>query len=149
MHAQDVEDSKLANNYGMMTIEACVIIPMSFIITILLLWLSFYYYDRNVITESAAQAAVYGTEYSEWSNDEIKGIVEDKLEECLNNKMVLVKDVNYSVDVSFSEIAVEIDGVIMPPVYFSDGWNIHTIKRTPRLNNSSFVRIVNRIRNKN
>lgn len=141
------------SNKGMITVEAAVIIPISLIITILLVWLGFYYYDKNVIASVAAEAAVYGAENAEYTNEEIKAMVEDKARDCLKGRTVLLDDVNSTVTVSYSEIIVELSTSLSLPqkamfggIYNVDAWGIYSVKKAPRLKPSGFVRIVSFIK---
>lgn len=143
----------LNNNSGMATIEACVIIPLCIGVMMLLFWLGIYYYDKNVLAEGAARAAIYGSENAELSNEDITKLVESKLTECLQEGMILVSDVETSVTVDFNDIIVKVIGSVKIPeeinfgnIYEKNVWEIAVIKRTPRLHNSSFVRTMDLVK---
>lgn len=141
------------NNKGMTTIEASVIIPISLAIIMLLVWLGFFFFNKNALSTSAARAVMYGSEHSEYSNEEIKNIVEEKLNECLENNTVLIKDLESEIVVDFTSITILVKGKLEVPsyilfgnIYDSKMWEIELVKRAPRLKSSSFVRAMDFIK---
>lgn len=141
------------NNKGMSTIEACVIIPISMTVTMLLIWLGFFYFNRNLLAESASQAAVYGTEFSNFDNETIKRKVIGKLDECIKDKTIFLKNVDYSVIVESRLITVSVKAdldipsfIVFGNLYKKDIWSMEFVKKAPRLRNSLFVRTINRIK---
>lgn len=131
------------NNKGMMTVEAAVIIPLSLFITIMLVWLSFYYYDKNALSAAAAEGAVKGAENAWCSNEEIVQIVEDRIAECLTDRTIFLDDIDMEVTVSFSEIEVRLSSGIKAPdngIFNTDMWSIDVVKKAPRLQSSEVVR---------
>ena len=62
----------MRNNKGMMTIEACVIIPVIIFMTIMIIWIGMLSYNRNAINSAKAlgeQFAVLTEQMSEALNE--------------------------------------------------------------------------------
>ena len=143
---------KSLNNKGMTTVEACVIIPITFTVIMLLVWLGILFYDRNALSQAAARAAIVGSEYSYLDNDEICEIVMKKTAELTQDKLILMAEPEVDVSVDATEIRVNVRGNLHLPesvffgnIYNKRVWSIDITEPAPRLKPSVFVRTVHRI----
>ena len=150
----DEKRTEPRNNRGMTTPEACIIIPMTFTIIMLLLWMGFLFYNRNVLDQAAARAAIIGGQNSYLSNEEIAEKVNAKVAELINNKLILMDEdsIIVSTGVSLTEIKVSVSGEVRLPesiffgkLYSKRLWDISVIESAPRLKNCRFVRLVQRL----
>lgn len=139
------------NNRGMATIEACIIVPICIGITMLLMWLGIYYYNCNIVSQSIAQAIAYGSEQEYMDNDVIKNLVKDKLYERLKRELILIKDVQCEIDVSYGKISAKAEGNMNVPKAFAFGgiykgseWKMSSKSTAPRLNHSLLMRLTHK-----
>lgn len=136
------------SNTGMTTIEACILIPLSLMIILLLIWSGFYKYDLCVISEAAAAASMNGALEIGMSNEEISTFVDGKVYELLNEKLICVRDINWDISVSATKVSVIIRGKFMIPsqifltkLYERDVWDFEIEKSELRINPSMLLRM--------
>jgi len=78
----------MRNNKGMMTIEACVIIPVIIFMTIMIIWIGMLSYNRNAINSAVSIGLTLGAAAPEKDNEEIAECVKNKTEELLEDRLV-------------------------------------------------------------
>ncbi|HOO80392.1 MAG TPA: pilus assembly protein [Lachnospiraceae bacterium] len=116
------------NNHGMITIEACYIVPFTLMITMLLLWFGMYLYDCNVLSETASIAAICGSREAEKSNEEITELVTKRVEELLDDRLVSMDEPTLTVSVDYNTIQVTLCGQMeIPGIIFLTGWDGDTL----------------------
>lgn len=140
-------------NSGVTTLEACVIIPIVFMIIMLLIWLGIYQYNRMVFTQVASMAAIKGSQNAEKSNDEIIKIVNSRIEELLDEKLIMMENVSSDIEVNYAQIKVHLQGefnipeaIYITDIYEKNMWEIAVDKSAPRIRSSMIIRTAERIR---
>ena len=145
------------NNKGMTTVEACFIIPFSFILICLILYTSFYYYDYTAISRAAIGASYVSMYEDDISNDELVNRAMLRMKNLLDGKLICMDkdEINVEVKVEYLKITVRVSGVykagkIIPgaEMFGIDEWNIDVKHEAPRLHRASFIRGVNILKNK-
>lgn len=141
-------------NYGMTTIEACFLIPLSFMLIMLLIWFGFYKYDLCAISAAAAEASMNGAREMNKSNEEINELVDKKIRELLTEKLIFVRDMNWDITVSAAKVSVIIRGQFFVPakiflsdIYKKDTWSFEIEKSANRINPSYLLRIAEIVKN--
>ncbi len=134
-------------NKGMMTIEACVIIPLSLFITFLLLWTGMLLYNRAAVNYAVSTAVIQGSRMAECSNDEISDYVQKKITELLENKLVLMEMPQMQVTVEYGQISASLQGYLDAPVLagFSGDWTVKAQRSAERMRSSQIVRTIRRV----
>lgn len=133
----------------MSSIECAVIIPITLSISILVVWLAIFFYDKDVISNSAITAVTYGSENSELENEEIVKLVKEKFDSICQDELVLMKDIESTITVNGTTISITADGtlnipngIILGQIYNKDLWHYTITQEAPRLKASQFVRCV-------
>lgn len=132
---------------GMTTVEACIIIPITIWIFIGLVWTGVAQYNRMVINQAVYMAAIKGAQYSEKTKAEIEEIAINRLDELLEDRLVLVKDITYDVEVTALEVKVQFAGEYYIFAHQNYRLILEVCKSAPRIKASSTIRTANRIRN--
>ena len=141
----------MRNNKGMMTIEACVIIPIIIFMTIMILWIGMLSYNRNAINSAISVGLTLGASVPEMENEEIAECVRNKTEELLTDRLVLVEDPEINVTVSYGTIKTEITASMESPpvpgmdVFKSEVWDLGQQKEVKRIRCSRLIRTYNRV----
>lgn len=141
----------MRNNKGMMTIEACVIIPIIIFMTIMILWIGMLSYNRNAINSAISVGLTLGASVPEMENEEIAECVRNKTEELLTDRLVLVEDPEINVTVSYGTIKTEITASMESPpvpgmdVFKSEVWDLGQQKEVKRIRCSRLIRTFNRV----
>lgn len=136
------------SNTGMTTIEACILIPLSLMLIMLVLWFGFYKYNLSVISAAAAAAAMNGALEMNRSNEEINKLVDENINELLKEKLIFVRGMNWDISVSATKISVTIRGEFFVPaqiflsdIYEKEAWNFEIEKSAIRINPSGLLRM--------
>lgn len=141
------------DNRGMMTIEACILIPIIIMLSLLVIWLGFFLYNKTLLMECAGIAAIKGSQIAEADNETIANTAVARAEELLMQKTVAmeIRDINVSVD--HGAVTVKITGVMQVPdaiflmdIYQDDRWEINVEQTAERLRSCSILRTIERIR---
>ncbi|MBO6205604.1 MAG: pilus assembly protein [Lachnospiraceae bacterium] len=134
-------------NKGMMTIEACVIIPLSLMITFLLLWTGMLLYNRTAVNYAVSTAVIQGSRMAEQSNEEISDYVQKKIFELLENKLVLMEMPQMEVKVEYGMIRAGMQGYLNAPVLagFCGNWSVEAQYSAERMRSSQIVRTIRRV----
>ena len=135
------------DNKGMMTIEACVILPLSLFITFLLFWTGMLLYNRAAVNYAVSTAVVQGSRMAECSNDEICDHVQKKIAELLENKLVLMEMPQPEVTVEYGKISASLQGALHAPVLAGVGgnWPVEAQYSADRMRSSQIVRTIRRV----
>ena len=135
------------NNRGMMTIEACVIVPLSLMITFLLLWNGMLLYDRAAVNYAVSAAVIRGGCMAEASNEEISTFVQQKIAEMLEHKLVLMECPEAQVRVEYGSITASVRGTLdAPPLAgFTGDWTVESQHSADRMRASQIVRTIQRV----
>lgn len=144
---------KTINDAGMTTIEACVIIPITLVVTMLLIWLGLFFYNKNVMSHAASRAAIMGAQHPELTNEEVSEYVICKVKEFVEGKTLFLENPTIDVIVEYTEITVRLEGEMGLPqstrmggIYKQRSWEIVLVEKAARQNPSMFVRTVSRAR---
>lgn len=87
---------------GSFTIEATVIIPLALFVITVLLYILFYYHDKNVLASVAHETASYGS-YMEQPEE---GVLEAYLEERIKGRMLLFSNINSEIKIKENQVDV-------------------------------------------
>lgn len=141
------------NNKGMMTIEACILIPIIIMISLLVVWLGFFLYNKTLLMECAGIAAIKGSQMAEADNETLAGAAAVRAEELLAQKTVAMEIQDIIVSVDYGAVTVKIRGVMQIPeaiflldIYQEDRWEIYVEQKAERLRSCSILRTIERIR---
>ena len=132
----------MRNNRGMMTIEACVIIPIIIFMTIMILWIGMLSYNRNAINSAVSVGLTLGASVPEKDNEEIV--------ECVK-RLVLAEDPEINVTVTYGTIKTEVTATMESPpvpgmdVFRSEVWDLGQQKEIKRIRCSRLIRTFNRV----
>lgn len=139
---------------GYTTIEATIIIPMTILITMLLVWLGVFFFNKNIMAHAASRAAIMGGQHPELSNDDLVEYVTLTAEDIMKNKLLFMEDPVIEVTVNYMDIVVHISGDMRLPdstrmggIYTERIWEIDLTEKGARLDPSIFVRTIGRVRN--
>lgn len=141
----------LHSNRGMMTIEAVVILPLSLMITFLLLWTGMLLYNRAAVSYAVSVAVIRGSRLAEESNEEIQSYVGKKIPELLEHKLVLMEisqmEMEVEVEVSYQTISASVSGNLQAPPLagFAGDWSVSVQRRADRMRSSQIVRTIQRV----
>lgn len=137
----------------MTTIEACILLPLILVLTLLIMWLGFLMYNRSLVTSAVAMAVVRGCQYAEYSAEEIEEIAEARCLELLEGRLICMEMPEISAEAGFYEVTVRAEGSMEVPVellfdgiYGSSFWDVSACSEGVRLHSSTFVRTAERIR---
>lgn len=141
------------NNKGMMTIEACILIPIIIMISLLVIWLGFFLYNKTLLLECAGIAAIKGSQMAEADNETLASAAAVRAEELLAQKTVALEIQNIIVSVDYGAVTVKITGVMQIPkaiflmdIYQDDRWEIYVEQSAERLRSCSILRTIERVR---
>lgn len=141
------------NNRGMMTIEACILIPIIIMISLLVIWLGFFLYNKTLLLECAGIAAIKGSQMAEADNETLASAAAARAEELLSQKTVAMEIQDIVVSVDYGAVTVKITGVMQIPeaiflldIYQNDRWEIYAEQTAQRLRSCSILRTIERVR---
>lgn len=143
----------ICNSMGMITIEACILIPIILMISLLIIWLGFFLYNRTLFMQCAGIAAIKGSQMAEADNEEISAAVRERARELLQQKTIGMEDVVVEVTVDYGSVTVGIQGDMQVPgaiflmdIYQNNRWHLRVEQTTERLRNCTILRTIERIR---
>lgn len=141
------------NNKGMMTIEACILIPIIIMVSLLVIWLGFFLYNKTLLIECAGIAAIKGSQMAEADNETLASAAAVRAEELLMQKTVAMEIQDIIVSVDHGAVTVKITGIMQVPeaiflmdIYQDDRWEIHVEQTAERLRSCSILRTIERVR---
>lgn len=148
-----IRSCRKMDNRGMMTIEACILIPIIIMISLLVVWLGFFLYNKTLLMECAGIAAITGSQLAEADNEELAGAAADRAGELLLQKTVAMEVRDITVSVDYDAVTVRIAGVMQIPgaifltdIYQQDSWEIQVEQTAERLRSCSILRTIERLR---
>ena len=141
------------NNKGMMTIEACFLLPMLIMLCLLVIWLGFFLYNKTLFMECAGIAAILGSQMAEADNETIGTTVNNRARELLSGKTVLAEGIEVRVTVDYDAVTVGITGLLRIPgvVFLTDmglnnTWQLQASQTAGRLRSCSILRGIEHFR---
>lgn len=137
----------------MMTIEACILIPIIIMVSLLVIWLGFFLYNKTLLMECAGIAAIRGSQMAEADNETLAAAAAIRAEELLSQKTVAMEIEEIIVSVDYGAVTVKITGVMQIPqaiflfnIYQNDRWEIYVEQTAERLRTCSILRTIERVR---
>lgn len=128
-----------------MTIEASFIIPLSFLLIIMTLYLGFFCYEKSVSVQCCYLAALRGSNEWELSGQSLEVFVGQTLEQLVNEKYLYQIKREYCTNANIAGVEVSMDEYMNIP--FSkirgddiNGWNINSKKEAFRNKPASYIR---------
>lgn len=88
---------------GSYTVEAALIIPIILGVFVLLIYILFYYHDKNIVAGAAYETLVVGVGRKEYKEEEL----EEFFQERIKGKMLLFKNVEGEVQIANMVISIE------------------------------------------
>ena len=141
------------NNKGMMTIEACFLLPMLIMLCLFVIWLGFFLYNKTLFMECAGIAAILGSQMAEADNETIGTTVNNRARELLSGKTVLAEGIEVRVTVDYDAVTVGITGLLrMPGVVFltdmglNNTWQLQASQTAGRHRSCSIIRGIEHFR---
>lgn len=141
------------NNRGMMTIEACFLLPMLLMLSLLVIWLGFFLYNKTLFMECAGIAAILGSQMAEADNETIGTTVNNRARELLSGKTVLAEGIEVRVTVDYDAVTVGITGLLRIPgvVFLTDmglnnTWQLQASQTAGRIRSCSILRGIEHFR---
>lgn len=141
------------NNKGMMTIEACILIPIIIMISLLVVWLGFFLYNKTLLMECAGIAAIKSSQMAEADNEILAREAAARAEEVFSQKTVAMEIQDIIVSVDYGAVTVKIRGVMQIPdaiflfdIYQNHVWEVYVEQRAERLRSCSILRTIERVR---
>lgn len=135
---------------GYFTVEASLILPMATLFIVLMIFMSFYSYDRCILEQSAFQAALRGSSNLIHSNEDAYLIANDAAINLINDKLFAVKKINHEVSANAICVTVAYECEINMPFitwiseFISDvNFTIHVEKKVLRNRQVDTVRLLN------
>jgi len=137
------QKEKYCNAY--FTVEASIIIPLSFLLIILTLYFGFFCYEKSITLQCCYLAALRGTNEWELSGRQLEQYVEQELYLLLDEKQLYSMKREFDIDTNIMGVKILIDEYIDVP--FASirgdnvtGWNISSSKKAVRNKPSSYIR---------
>ena len=141
------------NNRGMMTIEACFLLPMLIMLCLFVIWLGFFLYNKTLFMECAGIAAILGSQMAEADNETIGTTVNNRARELLSGKTVLAEGIEVRVTVDYDAVTVGITGILRIPgiVFLTDmglnnTWQLQASQTAGRIRSCSILRGIEHFR---
>lgn len=130
----------------MMTLEAVVILPLTLMISMLIIWSGLLLYNRTAADYALSVAVIQAARQAEAENEEIVKLAKDKAVELLNARMVIMEEAEVDVRVDIDSVEAIYNGRMRAPVLpvFGDvklfEWKVDVTRKTPRLKEAMTVR---------
>lgn len=133
-----------------MTIEAALVFPFVLGSIVFTVYLGFYLYNAALLKQTAVIAALRGSRITDATINESKEFVNKQLEQLSAEKLLLSKERNQSVTVSFNKVEAQINMEMEVPItealpFFKEVWNLETKAEAIRINPVSIIRGVRKI----
>lgn len=135
---------------GSFTIEAAIIMPVVIIITLMLIYLGFFLYNRCVMTQKSYVAALRGSIYDEERKENILArdqYMEEELRELYGTKLLAGAGVESHIAMEKKEVTVKTELFMRVPIVtllknqgYKNGWNIYIEKKVPVFKEIQFIR---------
>lgn len=98
------------------TVEASFILPIVMLFTVMMIFLSFYSYDRCVLEHSAYEAALRGTYSHIKTADEAASLARTAAAKLVEGKLFAMHDFKYDVAVDADKVTVHYSCVVNMPL---------------------------------
>jgi len=98
------------------TVEASLILPMVMLFTVMMIFLSFYSYDRCILEHSAYEAAMRGTSNHFQSASEAEAAAYAAAGRLVEGKLLAMNQFRYDVSVNASKVTVTYYGIVNMPM---------------------------------
>lgn len=98
--------NKKARVEGYFTVEAALIFPMVMFLTIVLMFVAFYTYDRSRLEHCAWEACMAGARNCHKTNEEAHDAALEAAKFCVGDSLFAVKNLDTEVDVNLLEVTV-------------------------------------------
>lgn len=135
---------------GSLTIEASIIIPIIIIVVLMLIYISFFLYDRCIITQKTYVAAFRGSMYEEGVTDPVLdrvGYMEREKNFLYQNKLIAAQGGHTDYDIQNRSITVCTKAYIKIPFSLLlkkqglyNGWKIEEQKKANIIKEIQFIR---------
>jgi hypothetical protein len=99
---------KLREVRGSATIEMAYIAPMTLFIIMSIITIVFYFFDKNIIIGGALETATIGAQLERQEVVEMQLELEDVFSERVENKLIMFRDYEISVEQSSSRVTVKV-----------------------------------------
>ena len=96
------------------TVEASLILPMVMLVTVMMIFLAFYSYDRCILEHSAYEAALRGTGIHQTA-EEAEEQVRSAAGRLVDGKLFAIHDLNYDIEVDAGKVTVNYHCVVNMP----------------------------------
>lgn len=128
-----------------MTIEAAFIIPMSFLLIILLLYVGFFCYEKSISVQCCYLAALRGSNEWDLSGSRLEEYVDRTMKQLVEEKYLVRTEQAYRIEAKRSFVTVQTEALITVPFSLSIGseapkWDIHSEKTAERHQPTSYIR---------
>lgn len=114
---------------GYFTVEASMIVPIIILLIAALFYLTFFLYNRCVLSQDAYILAFYGSTWCGMETDEVKGRVEERLKRQSEGKYVGLYRLKRDVTVSSEDVTVSVQGDMRVPQH----WKFTLEKKAQRI----------------
>ena len=91
-----------------MTLEASLVLPVIFAGIMVMIYWGIYLYDMSVMKQVAYIAALRGSRISDASAEDVKGFVEEQLEQLLERKIMMKENLQKEVKVTYGKVKVKV-----------------------------------------
>ncbi len=135
---------------GSFTIEASIIMPIIIIITVMIIYVSFFLYNRCIISQKSYIIALRGSMYEEGFTDPVldnRGFMDKEKESLYRNKLIAIKGFHTKYDVQDKSIMVDTEANVRVPFSLLlknqglyNGWIIKEQKKTIIIKEIDFIR---------
>ena len=136
---------------AMMTIEAVIILPLTLMISMLIIWSGLLLYNRTAADYALSVAVIQAARQAEWENEKIASLAKDKAVELLNSRMVIMEEGCVDISVDIDSVEAAYSGRMRAPVFPTFGdvkafeWKVDITRKTPRLKEAMTVRTLKNI----
>lgn len=93
-----------------MTVEAAMIMPSVILLMALLLYISFFLYNRCILSQDAYLLAFRGSIQREADGNAVQGYIEESAKDQFGNKYIGMKLLEKSLEVSNKKVTVKLEG---------------------------------------
>jgi len=127
------------------TVEASFIVPLTFLLIILMLYLGFFCYEKSISVQCCYLAALRGSNEWELSGKEFDQYVSQTLDELLEEKHLYRIEKEKNITAGIMSVEVSIDEHMSVPFSRArgddvDGWDMNSKKTAIRNKPASYIR---------
>ena len=100
---------------GSYTVEASLLFPFILTVLVLIIYLSFFIHDRQLMQAAAYTSALRGSQIID-NRQDVFTKVEESSKEILENRLLAVRNQTTDIQITGQKISVTIEGAVMIPV---------------------------------